>query len=61
MRNMSRWIICAILFLVCLLILNYLNKGLKEGYRSNFPCVQPSWLFNNSNNIPPLYQYKYIH
>ena len=61
MSNMKRWAICAFLFIICFLILSYINKGLKEGYRSDFSCVQPSWLFNNSNNLPPPYHYNYTH
>jgi preprotein translocase subunit SecG len=58
MRNIKRWGICAILFIICLLILNYLNQGLKEGYDN---CsMQPQWLFNNSNNLPPPYRYRSI-
>ena len=57
MRNIERWIICAVLFVICLLILNYLNKTLKEGYNN---CFQPELLFTNSNNLPPPYRYKTI-
>jgi hypothetical protein len=57
---MKRWIICAVLFIICLLILNYLNKSLKEGYGNWGPCYQPEFLFNNSNNIPAPYRYKYV-
>ena len=60
MHNIKRWEICAFLFIICLLILSYINTGLKEGYKSYFSCVQPSWLFNNSNNLPPPYRYKYV-
>ena len=58
MRNIKRWVICAILFIICLLILRYINQGLKEGYDN---CsMQPEWLFNNSNNLPHPYRYKTI-
>ena len=42
MRNIKRWAVCAVLFIICLLILNYFNKGLKEGYKTACSCVQPS-------------------
>ena len=56
---MKRWGICAFLFIICFLIVNYINQSLKEGYSN---CsMQPEWLFNNSNNLPPPYRYNSIH
>jgi hypothetical protein len=58
MRNIKRWVICAILFIICLLIVNYINQSLKEGF--NNCSMQPEWLFNNSNNLQPRYRYRTI-
>ena len=37
MSNIKRWIICAFLFIICILILKFLNsKTMKEGYNVGY-------------------------
>jgi len=62
MNRITRIILCAILFIICFLILNYLNNSntnSKEGFKK-YPYIQPEWLANHSNNLPPPYKYRYV-
>jgi hypothetical protein len=65
MRSIKSLAMCAFLIIICLLVINYINQSLKEGYRGKSVnsqyCAKPEWLFNNYNNFPPRYQYKYVH
>jgi hypothetical protein len=52
MYNIKRWLICAFLFLICFLILRFLNSNTtKEGYNTRRNSLLSSFGYNNGNGF----------
>lgn len=56
MSNIKRWIVCGFLFLICILILKFLNsttikEGYNVGYNTGFYSLLASFGFNNGRGF----------